>query len=67
MNRRVQAMEASKAAIVEAAGQQFGAFGYEATTFSRVAEAMGKPKSAIGIPSHLLITRIECEPIPIQV
>lgn len=58
MNRRVQAMEASKAAIIEAAGQQFGAYGYEATTFSRVAEAMGKPKSAIGyhlFPSKLAL------------
>ncbi|WP_084606220.1 helix-turn-helix domain-containing protein [Agreia bicolorata] len=58
MNRRVQAMEASKAAIVEAAGRQFGTYGYEATTFSRVAEAMGKPKSAIGyhlFPSKLAL------------
>ncbi|SMQ67406.1 helix-turn-helix domain-containing protein [Agreia sp. VKM Ac-1783] len=58
MNRRVQAMEASKAAIIEAAGRQFGTFGYEATTFSRVAEAMGKPKSAIGyhlFPSKLAL------------
>lgn len=58
MNRRVQAMEASKAAIIEAAGRQFGSYGYEATTFSRVAEAMGKPKSAIGyhlFPSKLAL------------
>ncbi|MBT1606798.1 MULTISPECIES: TetR/AcrR family transcriptional regulator [Curtobacterium] len=48
MNQRQLAMEASRRAIIDAAGQQFAAFGYEATTFSRVAEAMGKPKSAIG-------------------
>ncbi|MBF4633977.1 TetR/AcrR family transcriptional regulator [Agreia pratensis] len=58
MNRRVQAMEASKAAIIEAAGRQFGTFGYEGTSFSRIAEAMGKPKSAIGyhlFPSKLAL------------
>ena len=64
MNRRVQAMEASKAAIVEAAGRQFGLYGYEATTFSRVAEAMGKPKSAIGyhlFPSKLALATVVIE------
>ncbi|CAD5997406.1 TetR/AcrR family transcriptional regulator [Agreia sp. COWG] len=57
MNRRLQAMEASREAIIEAAGRQFGTYGYEATTFSRVAEAMGKPKSAIGY--HLFPSKLD--------
>ncbi|WP_082013809.1 TetR family transcriptional regulator [Microbacterium hominis] len=48
MNRRQQGMEETRQAIIEAAGAQFAAYGYEATSFSRVAEAMGKPKSAVG-------------------
>lgn len=31
MNQRQLAMEASRRAIIDAAGQQFAAFGYEAT------------------------------------
>ena len=34
--------------IVEAAGAEFARHGYEGTSFSRVAAAMDKPKSAIG-------------------
>ncbi|MFJ4221927.1 TetR family transcriptional regulator [Curtobacterium luteum] len=58
MNRRQEGMAASRAAIVEAAGEQFARFGYEATSFARVAEAMGRPKSAVGyhlFPSKLAL------------
>ncbi|GAA3335509.1 hypothetical protein GCM10009706_06430 [Curtobacterium citreum] len=48
MNRRQAAMAASRGAIVAAAGAQFARYGYEATSFARIAEAMGRPKSAIG-------------------
>lgn len=34
--------------IIEAAGQQFALNGFAGTSFSRIADAMGKPKSAIG-------------------
>ncbi|AWF99960.1 hypothetical protein BEH61_15750 (plasmid) [Clavibacter michiganensis subsp. insidiosus] len=34
--------------IVEAAGALFARFGYEGTTFSRIARAIDRPKSAIG-------------------
>jgi hypothetical protein len=48
MDRRQAAVSRARREIVEAAGAQFAAHGYEGTSFSRVAEAMGKPKSAIG-------------------
>ncbi|WP_141693424.1 TetR/AcrR family transcriptional regulator [Curtobacterium sp. UCD-KPL2560] len=48
MNRRQAAMAASRDAIIAAAGAQFARYGYEATSFARIAEAMGRPKSAIG-------------------
>jgi AcrR family transcriptional regulator len=48
MNQRQAAVMRARREIVEAAGAQFAAHGYEGTSFSRVAEAMGKPKSAIG-------------------
>jgi len=49
-------MAASREAIVEAAGAQFARFGYEATSFSRVAEAMGRPRSAVGY--HLFPSKL---------
>ncbi|MBT1631569.1 TetR/AcrR family transcriptional regulator [Curtobacterium flaccumfaciens] len=58
MNLRQQAREMSREAIIDAAGPQFAAYGYEATSFARVAEAMGKPRSAIGyhiFPSKLML------------
>lgn len=48
MNRRQQGMAQTRQAIIEAAGVQFAAHGYEGTSFARVAEAMGRPKSAVG-------------------
>lgn len=51
-------MAASREAIVLAAGGTFAAHGYEGASFSRVAEAMGKPKSAVGyhlFPSKLAL------------
>lgn len=48
MNRRQQGMAESRKAIIEAAATQFARHGYEGTSFGRVAEAMGRPKSAIG-------------------
>ncbi|MFT2711861.1 TetR family transcriptional regulator [Clavibacter sp. Sh2126] len=55
MNRRQQAVSRARREIVEAAGGLFAAHGYEGTSFSRVAEAMGKPKSAIGY--HLFASK----------
>lgn len=48
MNQRDTASPVTRQAIVEAAGEQFGKDGYEGSSFSRIAEAMGRPKSAIG-------------------
>lgn len=48
MNKRQQGMVDTRRAIIEAAGAQFAAYGYEGASFARVAEAMGRPKSAIG-------------------
>lgn len=48
MNKREQGMAETRRAIIEAAGAQFAAYGYEGASFARVAEAMGRPKSAIG-------------------
>lgn len=51
-------MAASRAAIVQAAGATFAVHGYEGASFSRVAEAMGRPKSAVGyhlFPSKLAL------------
>ncbi|WP_295842224.1 helix-turn-helix domain-containing protein [uncultured Microbacterium sp.] len=48
MNRRQQGMAEARRAIIEAAGEQFAIRGYEGASFARVAEAMGRPKSAIG-------------------
>ncbi|MCE0459764.1 Lsr2 family DNA-binding protein [Curtobacterium flaccumfaciens] len=49
-------------AIIEAAGKEFSIHGFEGTSFSRIAEAMGRPKSAIGyhlFPSkHSLATAV---------
>ncbi|MBF4461146.1 MULTISPECIES: helix-turn-helix domain-containing protein [unclassified Rathayibacter] len=50
-------MEAARDAIIEAAGATFAAHGYEGASFSRVAQAMGKPKSAIGY--HLFPSKFE--------
>jgi AcrR family transcriptional regulator len=55
MNQRQAAVSRARREIVEAAGAQFAAHGYEGTSFSRVAEAMGKPKSAIGY--HLFASK----------
>ncbi|RIJ58040.1 TetR/AcrR family transcriptional regulator, partial [Clavibacter lycopersici] len=55
MNQRQAAVSRARREIVEAAGAQFAAHGYEGTSFSRVAEAMGKPKSAIGY--HLFTSK----------
>ncbi|KXU21623.1 TetR family transcriptional regulator [Clavibacter nebraskensis] len=55
MNQRQRAVSRQRREIVEAAGAQFAAHGYEGTSFSRVAEAMGKPKSAIGY--HLFASK----------
>jgi AcrR family transcriptional regulator len=55
MDRRQAAVSRARREIVEAAGAQFAAHGYEGTSFSRVAEAMGKPKSAIGY--HLFASK----------
>ncbi|PPF70076.1 TetR/AcrR family transcriptional regulator [Clavibacter michiganensis] len=55
MDRRQAAVARARREIVEAAGAQFAAYGYEATSFSRVAEAMGRPKSAIGY--HLFASK----------
>jgi AcrR family transcriptional regulator len=55
VNQRQQAVTRARREIVEAAGAQFAAHGYEGTSFSRVAEAMGKPKSAIGY--HLFASK----------
>jgi AcrR family transcriptional regulator len=55
MNQRQAAVSRQRREIVEAAGAQFAAHGYEGTSFSRVAEAMGKPKSAIGY--HLFASK----------
>lgn len=49
-------MAASRDAIVRAAGATFAAHGYEGASFSRVAEAMGRPKSAVGY--HLFPTKL---------
>ena len=43
--------------IIEAAGLQFGKDGYEGSSFGRIAEAMGRPKSAIGY--HLFPSKLE--------
>lgn len=43
--------------IIEAAGLQFGKNGFEGTSFGRIAEAMGRPKSAIGY--HLFPSKLE--------
>lgn len=55
MDQRQAAVSRARRAIVEAAGAQFATHGYEGTSFSRVAEAMGKPKSAIGY--HLFASK----------
>ncbi|MBW8025900.1 TetR/AcrR family transcriptional regulator [Clavibacter michiganensis subsp. michiganensis] len=55
MNQRQAAVSRARREIMEAAGAQFAAHGYEGTSFSRVAEAMGKPKSAIGY--HLFASK----------
>lgn len=58
MNERDTAIPVTRQAIVEAAGEQFGKDGYEGSSFSRIAEAMGRPKSAIGyhlFPSKLAL------------
>jgi len=58
VNHRQQAMNASRESILRAAGHQFATFGYEATSFTRVAAAMQKPRSAIGyhlFPSKLAL------------
>ncbi|ALD11874.1 TetR/AcrR family transcriptional regulator [Clavibacter capsici] len=55
MNQRQKAVSRARREIVEAAGAQFATHGYEGTSFSRVAEAMGKPKSAIGY--HLFASK----------
>ncbi|WP_084816232.1 helix-turn-helix domain-containing protein [Frondihabitans sp. Leaf304] len=48
MNQRQAGMARARQEIVEAAGAEFAAHGYEGTSFSGVAAAMNKPKSAIG-------------------
>lgn len=51
-------MHASREAIIDAAGATFALHGYEGASFARVAEAMGKPKSAVGyhlFPSKLAL------------
>jgi AcrR family transcriptional regulator len=55
VNQRQAAVHRARREIVAAAGGQFATHGYEGTSFSRVAEAMGKPKSAIGY--HLFASK----------
>jgi AcrR family transcriptional regulator len=45
---RQAAKDGTRRSIIEAAADQFAKHGYEATTFSAIAAAMGKPKSAVG-------------------
>jgi AcrR family transcriptional regulator len=45
---RQAAKDGTRRSILEAAADQFAKHGYEATTFSAIAAAMGKPKSAVG-------------------
>ncbi|MFT2690103.1 TetR family transcriptional regulator [Clavibacter zhangzhiyongii] len=55
MDQRQAAVRRARREIIEAAGAQFAVHGYEGTSFSRVAAAMGKPKSAIGY--HLFASK----------
>jgi AcrR family transcriptional regulator len=47
-NQRQAKKAATRASILTAAAGQFALHGYDGTTFSSVAEAMGRPKSAVG-------------------
>ncbi|MGA1835704.1 TetR/AcrR family transcriptional regulator [Herbiconiux sp. 11R-BC] len=38
----------TRAQIIQAAAQEFGVHGYRGTSFASIAEAMGRPKSALG-------------------
>jgi AcrR family transcriptional regulator len=48
VSTRQAAKDGTRRSILEAAAGQFARHGYEATTFSGIASAMGKPKSAVG-------------------
>lgn len=48
MNQRVDQKSARRDAIIAAAAVQFGQHGFEATTFGRIAEELGQPRSWIG-------------------
>jgi len=45
---RQAAKDGTRRSILEAAAAEFARHGYEATTFSGIAAAMGRPKSAVG-------------------
>lgn len=48
MNQRIEQKSARRDAIVAAAAVQFGQHGFEATTFGRIADELGRPRSWIG-------------------
>lgn len=58
MKQQDVAASVTRQAIIEAAGEEFGKDGYEGSSFGRIAETMGRPKSAIGyhlFPSKLAL------------